>query len=275
MEDRSAAYAVGEDVSWYAEAKPGRLGEGGAGRMIAGEAARLGVSHARMTRAVAVTSPRTGWTAGGEPGTTDFHRPNIDSAVQVVRDVQASGVTDPEEALKVERESHGKSLDLMKDKAAREFAKGEPTAPIPIADESSQKVPNFEQSLHLDNPSRVVQRQASRSYTVDVHDTTSMGVDETMLKTDAGYHVAAMTGRRAALRAGVLPPHFQSRSWEVMLSKVQPESVGHNRLFAAVPRGPRLGELLLHLTHVAADGGSVGRLQSLVLTAHERAERDH
>src|SRR5262245_64529988 len=33
--------------------------------------------------------------------------------------------------------------------------------------------------------------------------------------------------------------------------------------------------MALHLAHVTADGGSVRRLESFVLAAHERAERNH
>lgn len=242
MEDRAAVHAQGRDRDWYASrAAEGHLGPGAAGNLVADVAARQGVSHARATRAVAVTSPRTSWSKDNDPhGGRDFgmSRPNIESAENVISTVKGLG-PDPLHSRIVEAAggAEGRSLGGMKAKAGVEFAKGEPRRTIPVADPAASKVPNFEQSLHLDNPSKVVQAQAARSYTVDVHDTRAMGGDEAMLKTAGGYHAAAMLGRRAALKAGELAPRFQSRSWEVIRSQEAPESMGHGSMFKSTRSG--------------------------------------
>lgn len=242
MEDRAVVHAQGQDRDWYASrTAEGHLGPGAAGNLIGDVAARQGISHGQATRAVAVTSPRTSWSKDNDPhGGRDFgmNRPNIQSAENVVSAVKGLGKDPLHERIQAAAgAAAGRSLGDMKIKAGMEFAKGEPHQPIPVSSAASAKVPNFEQSLHLDSPSRAVQEQASRSYTVDVHDTRAMGGDEDMLKTPGGYAVAAMTGRRAALKAGELPPRFQSRSWEVIRSREAPESMGHGGMLRATRSG--------------------------------------
>lgn len=268
MEDRAAVHAQGTDRDWYASRNhAGHLGAGAAGDLVGDVAARQGVSHAAATRAVAVTSPRTSWSKDNDPhGGRDFGlaRPNIESAENVITAVKGLGA-DPLHNRIVEAAggAAGRSLGDMKIKAGVELAKGQPNQPIPVSSAASSKVPNFEQSLHLDNPSKAVQEQASRSYTVDVHDTRSFGGDEDMLKTPGGYHVAAMTGRRAALKAGELPPRFQSRSWEVIRGQEAPDSMGT----AGMLRQTRSGAIVPHpnaLPNVSvrrslAEGGSDDR----------------
>lgn len=268
MEDRAAVHAQGKDRDWYASRNhEGHLGAGAAGDLVGDVAARQGVSHARATRAVAVTSPRTSWdelNAGPAGHSGGMSRPNINSAESVMSAVNQLGA-DPLHTRIVEAAGsvRGKALGSMMVKAGVEYAKGEPNQPIPVSSAASAKVPNFEQSLHLDNASKAVQEQASRSYTVDVHDTRSFGGDEAMLKTAGGYHIAAMTGRRAALKAGELAPRAQSSSWEVIRGREAPESMGSHGLF----RQTRAGNILPHpnaLPNVSvrkslAEGGSDDR----------------
>lgn len=247
IENRLNVYAKGKPAPWYSHTEDGTVKPGEASTLIGAAAERQGVSHATMTRAVAITSPRTAWDdendLGGHSG--GRARPNLQSAENVVSRVRQLPSGADEATIRAAGESaYGKSLNQPKGKAAVEVARGEPTGKLPIVDQASQKVPNFEQSLHLDHVSPHVQQQAAKSYTVDVHDTTSFGGDETMLKTDLGYHVAAMTGRRAALKVGELPPNFQASTWNVIRDAAGPASVGDHRLFKAVPRGPKLGDLL-------------------------------
>lgn len=242
MADRAALYAQGKPADWYQPVSEGRnvMGEGMARTAIDNAALRTGVSNEHMTRAVALTSPRTAWDAGGAPGTTDYSRPNIESAENVIRAVKGLG-KDPSVSAAREAASMapGKALNQPKMKAAEYFVAGDTKSPIRVADPSSQKVPNFEQSLHMSHVDPAIVRQASGSYTVDSWDTAGIKADEKMLKSDTGYAIAHMTGVRAALKAGELPPNFQARSWNALREMAQPVDMGTNRLFET-QRGGRI-----------------------------------
>ena len=121
-------------------------------------------------------------------------------------------------------------------KAGADFAVGDPARPIPIYGLESQKVPNFNQSLQLANPSQAARRQAAMSYTVDTHDVSAMGATPDLLKTPGGHAIARMTGRRSALRHGELPPMHQSAIWEGQKSK-EVEPFGQHSLLETMRSG--------------------------------------
>ncbi len=188
-----------------------------------------------MTRATALTSPRTAWDEGGAPGTTDHVMPNVASAEHVVRAIKSK--PDGADARAVASAAPGRALNEMKGKAGHYFANEGTHVPIKVSDPSSQKVPNIEQSLHMSHVDPEIVRQAAGSYTVDAWDTKGLGGDEQMLKSDTGYAVAHMTGVRSALKAGELPPNFQARSWNALRDREQPASMGTNRLFVSQRSG--------------------------------------
>lgn len=240
MEDRQALYDAGKPADWYQPVSNGRnvMGEGMAHQGIANAAARTGSTHAQMTRAVALSSPRTAWDEGGAPGTTDYARPNIESAEAVVRNVNALPPDSDRDTIReTGHGTHGASLGEAKAKAAEYHATVPSTQPIRVSDPSSQKVPNFEQSLHMGHVDPAIVRGAAGSYTVDKWDVAGIGGDEKMLKSDMGYHVAHMTGTRAALKNGELPPNFQARTWNTARDQAQPASMGENRLFVSKRSG--------------------------------------
>lgn len=228
---QSTADRIRGDAPWYAsrtETSPGSgrfdLGPGSATHLVDRMAQRTGESYTMATRVVAQTSPRTAWTIG-TPGTGDYSQPNIDSAESVVNAVQTartrtrSGEINERRALEVGSSAPGKSLGEMKGKAAKLYNTGQTDTKMPIAEVSSQKAPNFEQSLLLGHAHPAVQRQAALSYTVDTHDVTSQGTHVDALKTQAGYAAAQMLGRRTALNNRDLAPMSQSRVWEGQRTK--------------------------------------------------------
>ena len=252
LENRAATRSrhLGE-APWYAERTPhspenpnqGRfdLGPGSATKMINTAAQREGVSYDEMSRATAITSARTRWT-GGTPGTDDFSAPNLESARNVVRDVKVAKSVADDLDVQVDYADvgrHARSEGALQDqmaKAGADFAVGDPFRPVPIANLYSQKVPNFNQSLQLANPSQAVRRQAAMSYTVDTHDVSAMGAHPDLLKTSGGMAIARMTGRRSALRHGELPPMHQSATWEGQKSK-EVEPLGKNSLLETMRSG--------------------------------------
>jgi len=243
MAEVQGHYDRSREVDWYVAPNEGGGGytemrEGAAHTAIANAAARTDVSHARMTRATALTSPRTAWDEGGARGTTGHSMPNLEAAESVTRAVKNNV---PEGASLEDVRNVGASAgrNALADMAAKaaEYHHKPTTTPIGIADPSSQKVPNFEQSLHLSHIDPVIRRQAAGSYTVDKWATQSMGGDEKMLKTDTGYAVAHMVGTRSALKNRELPPVHQQRVWDAVRSQEQPESMRNTRLFVSTRSG--------------------------------------
>jgi hypothetical protein len=237
MEDRAALYDMGKPADWYQPVSNGRnvMGEGMARTAIDNAALRTRTTNTQMTRAAALTSPRTAWDEGGAPGTTDYVMPNVQSAENVVRALRSA--PDGADPRTVGAGAEGSALNGMKAKAA-EYHAGVPTSsPIRVVDPSSQKVPNFEQSLHMSHVDPEVVRGASGSYTVDGWDAKGIGGDEKLLKSDTGYAVAHMTGQRAAMKAGELGPNFQARTWNSLRDSEQPASMGTNRLFVSKRSG--------------------------------------
>lgn len=254
LSNRAATRALSGAVPWYAKvtrrgspaANPNQgvleLTPGSADEMIATAAHREGVTHTEMARATALTSPRTRWTKG-TPGTGDYLAPNVESARNVVRDVKhAKGVARELDLPDVDYHEIGRhapsagALQQHMGKAGADYAVGDPSRPIHIAELSSQKVPNFNQSLMLSHPSQAIRRQAAQSYTVDTHDVSSTGADVDILKTAPGHAVIRMTGRRSALRHGDLPPAGQSRVWEGQRSKTS-EPLGERSMLETTRRG--------------------------------------
>ena len=240
------------DAPWYASrtettheqqvqgAAKFELGPGSATEMITNASARHGITYEKMARAVAITSPRTRWT-GGMEGTSDFEAPNLESAENVVRNVQGAmseaKVTDRSvNYAEIGHASAGRSLGEMKAKAAMDYVHSDPSKAIPIGDLSSQKVPNFNQSLLQAHPAQSVRRQAALSYTVDTHDVSSQGSHVDLLKTPGGYAISHMIGRRAALRNRELPTMGQSGVWMGQKSK-EPEPMGNHSLFVTSRSG--------------------------------------
>lgn len=111
-----------------------------------------------------------------------------------------------------------------------------------------EKVPNFDVALARTVPSQTAQRQAAQSYTVDTHDARAAGIPQYVQHISGGgipkemrpaleekaqrgevspthwsgarglvggaqYDIAAMTGRRAGLKAEMLPSNSQQHQW--------------------------------------------------------------
>jgi len=242
----TASLAPREGTNWYATVRQrsttpadnpnqGRLeiDEGTATKMIASAARGTGTNYPQMARATAITSPRTAWTMG-TPGTDDYEQPNVDSARNVVHDtLEAKAVSEqldiPVDYHEIGMTAKGETPGQHKAKAAVDLATKEPTDPIHIAEIQSQKVPNFNQSLNLANPSQAVRRQAALSYTPDSHDARSTGKDEDILKTPGGIGVVKMTGRRSSLAESELAPMYQSKVWMGRKS-LDPEPLGRTSM---------------------------------------------
>lgn len=242
MHQRQQTYdRQGGDAPWYArrtEKEGGRfdVGTGQAAEMVANAADRHGVSYRQMARTTAIASPRTAWTIG-TPGTDDFTAPNLDSAENVVSDIHRAQSTDkPFSAANVGGMAYGKSLGEMKAKAAVDLVRNAPGSAIPISDLASQKVPNFNQSFLLSHPSTAIKAQAAQAYTVDTHDVSSQGHSPDLLKTQGGYAIARMLGRRTALKNNELGPMSQSRVWEGQRTKT-PEPLGDASMFETTRGG--------------------------------------
>ena len=84
-----------------------------------------------------------------------------------------------------------------------------PTHIDPQLSTDVQKVRNFDPALAAGHPSRWARRQAHAPYTSDAHDVAAAGVKGIYQdfvgapKGSGGYEVAAMTGRRGAMRQSV------------------------------------------------------------------------
>jgi hypothetical protein len=242
MHQRQQTYdRQGQDAPWYArrtEKEGGRysVGMGDAAEMVANAADRQGLSYRQMARTTAIVSPRTAWTIGAK-GTDDYSDPNLASAENVAADIKVKQAADkPFSPAEVGGMAYGKALGEMKAKAGVDLARNAPGSPIPISDLSSQKVPNFNQSFLLSHHSPAIQRQAAQAYTVDTHDVTSQGSSVDLLKTQGGYAISRMLGRRTALKNRELAPMSQSRVWEGQRTKT-PEPVGDNSLFEQTRAG--------------------------------------
>ena len=246
MENRAATAALHEgDAPWYASRRERDTGEvlsnpnqgrfelepGSATEMITHASRHHDINYETMSRATALTSPRTAWTHG-TPGTGDFVAPNIESASNTISEVISAAEEDrPFDVTRIAGTAQRSAMA----KAAEDLMR--PTShAIPIAELQSQKVPNFNQSLLLAHPAQAVRKQAAMSYTVDTHDVHSMGAHEDLLKTPGGMAVARMTGRRAALKAGELPPMRQSKTWMGEKSKTT-EPMGKHSLFRTMRSG--------------------------------------
>jgi hypothetical protein len=248
LENRAATRSLHRgEAPWYAkrtERTPdnpnqGRfeLGPGSATEMINVAAHREGVSYDEMSRASAITSPRTRWT-GGTPGTGDYRAPNVESARNVVHDVKIAKELDLGDYHEIGASARTEgALPRHMGKAGADYAVGDPGRPIKISELQSQKVPNFNQSLQQAHPSQAVRKQAAQSYTVDTHDVMSMGADSPdLLKTPGGMAAARMSGRRSALRHSELPPMHQSAVWEGQRSKT-PEPMGEHSMLETMRSG--------------------------------------
>lgn len=241
MHQRQETYnRQGGDAPWYAKRtqRDGGfdVGTGEAAEMVANAAERHGISYRQMARTTAITSPRTAWTEGMK-GTADYADPNLESAENVVHDIQRAQATDKSfNAADVGGQAYGRSLGAMKAKAGEDLVRNQPGAPIPISDISSQKVPNFNQSFLLSHSSQAIQRQAAQAYTVDTHDVTSQGSNVDLLKTQGGYAISRMLGRRTALKNRELGPMSQSRVWEGQRTKTA-EPMGEHSMFETTRAG--------------------------------------
>jgi hypothetical protein len=242
MHQRQQTYErQGQEAPWYArrsEKEGGRysVGMGDAAEMVASAAERHGISYRQMARTTALTSPRTAWTEG-QRGTGDYADPNLESAENVVHDIKRAQASEQSfDPAAVGAQAFGRSLGEMKGKAGVDLVRNQPGSAIPIYDLSSQKVPNFNQSFMLSHHAPAIQAQAASAYTVDTHDVTAQGHHVDLLKTQGGYAIAHMLGRRTALKNRELGPMSQSRVWEGQRTKVS-EPLGDNSMLETTRRG--------------------------------------
>jgi len=219
MEDRETVRNKTGNQAWYGGVdKHGQHDmnvEGLASEAINQRAARSGVSGAAMTRAAAITSPRSAWDIN-KPGSPDHQMPNLDHAEGVIQGAapQASrswvqkpkemtnkdgtkwtgtkieGTTIPAtppldraDAVQIGKEVHSAGLPTMGAKAAGiHYDNGnDVSSNIQVSSAKSLKAPNFEVSLRLSGGgdkqgSRAIQRMAAQSWTGDTHDARAAGI---------------------------------------------------------------------------------------------------
>lgn len=182
-------------------------------------AQRQGVSSEQMTRTTAVTSPQNRWDTY-HPSNQGYVQNNIALAENVTRNTY--NLSDPsDDAIQdmglqsVQESPGGGGTPEMAAKAGRIIRDdgSNVTKPLEVKQKTSQKVPNFEASLHLTNPDPHVRRGAAQSFTVDTHDAKLVGVGEKHMSTVGAYEAIAMTGSRTALRNRELAPNEQARQW--------------------------------------------------------------
>lgn len=233
MNKRQFLFDKGQNQPWYSGVDP-ETGEhdlsiqGDAPLAISAAASRQGVSEAAMTRAVAITSPRNRW-AEGTRGQDDFSMPNIETAEGAMSIAQSLPPTaTPAEIAKASVAVAGRGLPSTVEKAALTYRadKDNVSAPISVKGRSSQKTPNFEQSLNLSHPDQTARRIAAESYTVDTHDAQSVDVPEKYMDRVGMYDVTAMTGARTALKNFQLPANAQARLWESQRTVTQKSPLG-------------------------------------------------
>lgn len=192
---------------WYTDRAPAAIDRA---------AMRTGSTSTEMTRAVAITSPRTAWDQGvGQ----EYRMPNIESAEAVVRTAKSLPAdVSREDAIKAGRNIRDvTSLPETMGKAVEHLTTRRSTDPIDVPTKGAQKVPNFEQSLQLGHADQQVRKAAAGSYVVDAWDLASIGVTEKLTKmSDPGYAVAHHIGTRSALKNRELPPIGQARTWEAI-----------------------------------------------------------
>lgn len=241
---------TGHANTWYAgmdESGQITTGSGHAGQLAEEMAGRRGITHQESVRAIAVTSPRTHWSDPAHNGSGGLVFPNVESAENVARAVKSPWLDkvhsgDRDAVVAAAGEVHGESLNQNKAKAAR-LLEDKDLGPVPIsgnpgtAKQASWKVPNFDASLLLDDPSVSVRRRASESYTSDVHDTVAGGGDEQLLKSDQGYAVMAMAGRRASTKEGLVGPIGQQFVWQEHIDQTVPRPMGDDGLFTEDYKG--------------------------------------
>lgn len=241
---------TGRPNNWYAGMdESGQIipESGHAGQLAEEMAGRRGITHQESVRATAVTSPRTHWADPAHDGSGGQVYPNIASAENVVRAIKSPWLDKVHEGnrdavVAAAGEVHGESLNPNKLKAAR-LLEDKDLGPVPIsgnpgtAKHASHKVPNFDASLLLDDPSVAVRRRASESYTSDVHDTVAGGGDEQLLKTDLGYAAMAMAGRRAATKEGLVGPIGQQFVWQEHIDQTVSRPMGDDGLFTEDYKG--------------------------------------
>lgn len=130
---------------------------------------------------------------------------------------------------------HPKDRSSTTKVAALVTGEASPTDPYPG---NAGKTPSFNYALDSANPSLAVRRLATQAYTSDTWDVETMGLvtgapnpgpgskergynqfvgaqhaNEAGQPTVHGYGMAAMTGRRAAMRAGRTPSEYQENVW--------------------------------------------------------------
>lgn len=248
MHQRQIAYDRGDKIgtNWYAtvsgEGKERSLGPGSSTELVAKVAADTGVSHLMANRVTALTSPRTAWDEG-QPGTPDYRTPNVDAARNVIHAVKGAQAASETGDISVKRAgvvgemSEGQTPGRMKRKAGEIFAGGRTDTPIPIAELSSQKVPNFEPSLLLGHHDPTAQKLAAHSYTSDTWDMVSQGSHQDIGKTQGGYAVTQMLGRRTALKNRDLAPVGQEKTWVGTRAPEGPQTYGENSMFERTRAG--------------------------------------
>lgn len=215
-------------VDWYTKQEGGLKAQPGeAISMMDHRATAVGVSLNDMTRASAVTSPRTAWTDSNKMYQTT---PNLDAATDTARGVvnatKANGGKEigDEAREKIGRANAGNALPDRAAIAAHGIGRPEVnTAPIPTG-EQYQKVPNFHESLQVgrtDLPDNLRQHFA-RSHTQDTWDLSISGLGEKTHNQSGSYQIEHMVAGRAALKSGAIPPDAQAATWEAKRNSSSP-----------------------------------------------------
>jgi hypothetical protein len=205
---------------WYQGPSRTREDAGAAPKLISGAAARTGSSFSLMARAVAQTSLKLAWTIDNDdPKNREpvGANPNIRAAEAAVRYKDETTEDDPVYTPGARPRPHElpmPALGTAVERAKTTALAGDPVGRFSVSSPLSQKTANFDASLHLSHVNPAIARKAAEAWTVDRHDLTSAGFDEKSLDKRGVYDVLAMTGRRAALKAGELPPNYQADLWE-------------------------------------------------------------
>lgn len=217
-----------QKADWYDKGAPKAISEA-AGRLPAD---RLNPEHpfGTVRRATAHGSPQMPWDSGhAQEGT--YRMNNVQFAEQMGQHVSKELAKNPDAT----KEELGGSFSVpairggvahptetsqiqslpQRVKTAESYMGVDPSRQI---ESNSQKVKNFDVALGAQQAdSRWARRQALNAYTADTWDERTAGVsshyDFTGSTSKGGYEAIAMTGRRAGMKAGEMPSHFQEKVW--------------------------------------------------------------
>lgn len=224
------SYFHGESPSWYSHTdERGHVVEGEAQRLLRDASFRAGTTVNEMTRAAAITSPRTAWT---DSNVLYRSYPNLDSAVNVAKAIAPlRGLNiDVKNVREVGASAPGTALGERKALAAEDIHSADKTSPI-RSGKNYGKVPNFNESMHLgqEGVPDTIRQQYARAHTQDMWDLQTSGLDENAHNKRGIYDMEKMIAGRAAIKEGRTVPDVQADTWEHVRQQTNPETLTASR----------------------------------------------